>query len=363
VIPDDERLHPARLSGVRVALVLGLLALVVIGAALVGSVLLARGQQAPASRSILVLATNAGLVFAAADGSGRAVIDDRGPAFGPRWSPDGTTLVAAAVLPDDANALLFVHADGDEYGRSGQAASYRWSRDSRRVAVLGMEPLDLRVQDAESGESIEVPLPAGAAALAGMDWTADGGLVVGIVPQGEPEGRSALWLLDPAGGEPVALDGDAALGSSYPSVSPDGTRVAVLADGCGGADGCRPFVRILDLASGGRRAEVTNISSPGQELAWSPDGSQLAFDALVEGDVREVFAWHLDRGTVPQVTDSGGGLTWLIGWVPDGTALLVARQVAEGASNRIEIWRTEPATGEAVRLAEDANGAALQPVP
>ena len=57
--------------------------------------------------------------------------------------PTARSLVASMLLPDDANALVFVHADGDEYGRAGQAESYRWSRDSRFVAVDGVEPLGL----------------------------------------------------------------------------------------------------------------------------------------------------------------------------------------------------------------------------
>ena len=71
--------------------------------------------------------------------------------------------------------------------------------------------------------------------------------------------------------------------------------------------------------------------------------------------------WHLESGDLREVTDTSHGIAWLDGWVPDGTAVLVARQVPEGASSRIEIWRMDTATGEGSRLAEDANGAALQP--
>jgi Tol biopolymer transport system component len=344
-------------AGLRVAVVLGLLALGVFGAAVVGSRLLI--TEPPASRAILALGTNDGLVFAAADGSDPVVIDGRGPAFGPRWSPDGTTLVVAAVLPDDANALLFVHADGDEYGRSGQASSYRWSRDSRWVAVIGMEPLDLRVQDAQSGESSELPLPPGATSLAGMDWTPDGRLVVGIVGAAGSEEHSALWLLDPAGGDPVALEGDAAFRSSYPSVSPDGTRVAVLTERCIDANACEPLVRVLDLASGQRRSEVENVTGPGQELAWSPDGSMLAYDSVV-GQGRAVFVFDV-KGEVRQLTGAGQGVAWLNGWTPDGTGLLVTRQLPDGASSRMESWRVDATTGEGTRLAGNAHGAALQP--
>jgi Tol biopolymer transport system component len=346
----------------RVALVLGLLALAAVGAAIVGGRLLAPPPDAP--RGTLAIGTSEGLFFAASDGSNPVLIDGRGPAFNPRWSPDGTTLVASMLLPDDANALVFVRANGDEYGRAGQAESYRWSRDGRFVAVDGVEPLSLWVQSAETGESVQVAVPEGSQALAGMDWTADGRLVVGIVPRGQGQPVTALWILDPAGGAPVALGGDAARGSGYPSVSPDGTRVAVWADGCDGSGTCSPFPRILDLASGQRRAEVMNVRGQTTELAWSPDGSALAFDLLVGDEQSEVFAWVFAwdiAGEVRQVTRSPGGRAWLNGWTPDGSALLVSRRVPDGSS--MEMWRMDPMTGDGVRLAADAYGVALQPLP
>ena len=152
-------------------------------------------------------------------------------------------------------------------------------------------------------------------------------------------------------------------GAATPRCHRTGPGWRCCADGCGDSGTCSPFIRILDLASGGRRAEVTNVRSPDDGARWSPDGSTLAFDALVADEQSEVFAWDIASGEVRQVTRSPGGRAWLNGWTPDGSALLVSRRVPDGGSSRMEMWRMDPMTGDGTRLAADAYGVALQPLP
>lgn len=83
--------------------------------------------------------------------------------------------------------------------------------------------------------------------------------------------------------------------TSYPTISPDGTRVAYMH----GGPYERPTLRIRDLASGRDIAtQSTNDVSP---VSWSADGRSIAFaDLEFAGSFAlrsDLYVWDLDRGT------------------------------------------------------------------
>ncbi|MBL8768376.1 MAG: PD40 domain-containing protein, partial [Planctomycetes bacterium] len=86
-----------------------------------------------------------------------------------------------------------------------------------------------------------------------------------------------LWCIDTRTGAQRPLT-SGPRHDAMPRWSPDGTRIAYVSLDDGSP---QIWVRWLDR---GETARVTNIDEAPQSMAWSPDGSSLAFTAFVESD-------------------------------------------------------------------------------
>ncbi|HSJ05866.1 MAG TPA: S9 family peptidase [Longimicrobiales bacterium] len=86
---------------------------------------------------------------------------------------------------------------------------------------------------------------------------------------------TSLHVMNADGTRPRAL-----LAGSSPRWSPDGTRVAYLAQGEPG--GTQLWVRYMDAE--GASTQITRVSGTPSAIAWSPDGEWLAFRMLVPAD-------------------------------------------------------------------------------
>ena len=185
------------------------------------------------------------------------------------------------------------------------------------------------------------------------------------------DGHPSIWLIDPATGaqSPLVVDDSA---NMRPRWSPDGSRLAYVVAGKGGAE---LYVRWI---ASGRSAKVANLEQSPNDVAWSPDGKTLAFTMLMldEGKplgaplakpsgakwaeplkviervsyradgagylkpgYRHLFAVSADGGTPRQLTfgkfDDGGP----INFTPDGRSILFA-------TNRAENWERDPNESE-----------------
>lgn len=85
--------------------------------------------------------------------------------------------------------------------------------------------------------------------------------------------RRSIWLVDPATGAqtPLVVDDNSNLA---PRWSPDGSRLAYVSAGPGGA---QLYVRWM---ASGRSARVATLEQAPNDIAWSPDGKTLAFTML-----------------------------------------------------------------------------------
>ncbi|MFL5298085.1 MAG: prolyl oligopeptidase family serine peptidase [Phenylobacterium sp.] len=104
----------------------------------------------------------------------------------------------------------------------------------------------------------------------------DGGAVAYVRTTQEimiDNGRPSIWLVDPATGAqtPVVADDNA---NMAPRWSPDGSRLAYVAAGPGGA---QLYVRWM---ASGRSARVASLEHAPNDVAWSPDGKTIAFTML-----------------------------------------------------------------------------------
>jgi dipeptidyl aminopeptidase/acylaminoacyl peptidase len=102
----------------------------------------------------------------------------------------------------------------------------------------------------------------------------------------EDKWESGLWLMNPDGSHARFLVKGA--GARW---SPDGTRLAYLADG--EPAGTQVFVRWMDAS--GATTQVTHITNTPADLRWSPDGKTLAFAMLVP----EKHDWQISMPAAP----------------------------------------------------------------
>src|SRR6478752_2539968 len=97
------------------------------------------------------------------------------------------------------------------------------------------------------------------------------------------DGHPSIWLIDPATGaqSPLVVDDGANI---RPRWSPDGSRLAYVVAGKGGA---QLYVRWI---ASGRSAKVANLEQSPNDIAWSPDGKTLAFTMLTLAEGRPLGA-------------------------------------------------------------------------
>jgi dipeptidyl aminopeptidase/acylaminoacyl peptidase len=91
----------------------------------------------------------------------------------------------------------------------------------------------------------------------------------------EDRWESSLWIMNADGSRPRAL-----VEGANARWSPDGTRIAFLADGQ--PSGRQVFVRWMDAE--GAVTQITRLTESPSAIAWSPDGTQLAFVMTVPAD-------------------------------------------------------------------------------
>jgi Tol biopolymer transport system component len=182
-------------------------------------------------------------------------------------------------------------------------------------------------------------------------WSPDGASIVFRTNRATPTVNVAdIWIMDADGNNErplIVQPGD----QRYPSISPDGTRIAYTSAEEGGtadlwlanADGTDPH-RIYDS---GRED-----SAP----AWSPDGTRLAFEVHgpVGGVDGDIFVLALASGEVTQMTrdpadapvhDEGPA------WSPDGRMLAFT---SERADPNGDVWVMQADGSDPQRLTDNA---------
>ncbi|HVS15524.1 MAG TPA: S9 family peptidase [Thermoanaerobaculia bacterium] len=175
--------------------------------------------------------------------------------------------------------------------RSARASlSARSSLASRRTALLLKLLLALLVATlgspafGQAGRPLEVGDLFRLRTVGDPQISPDGALVVYTVGHEDreaDEGRSALWAVDVTSGERRRLTAPGT-SASTPRFSPDGRRLAFLADRPtgeeeDGEDGDDPETQVwaFDLR-GGDAQPLTAVRQGIEDFAWSPDGGRLA---------------------------------------------------------------------------------------
>jgi Tol biopolymer transport system component len=289
---------------------------------MLGLVLAARPAAAtfPGANGRLVLRGGGGtIVTINPDGSGRTVFTPEfltiGTVWDPSWSPDGRRL-AVTSQEQDFEAIWIVNSDGTGGTRvssrqAGEAVldfDPAWSPDGRRIAfrrsrrVNNVVRHDIFVVNADgTGQHMLTAAPV-VDGDRSLDWSPAGDTIAF-----EREGD--IWVMNADGTGQVNLTLDDRNRDQNPSWAPDGSRIAWSRHDFEGA--------IWMMAPNGSGKLEVRPPCAGCELwdvAWSPDGHEIAFiqDRPADSAQEEVWVIGRDGSGESFVTDAFVGTEF--GW-------------------------------------------------
>ncbi|MDE2249817.1 MAG: S9 family peptidase [Gammaproteobacteria bacterium] len=224
----------------------------------------------------------------------------------PRWSPDGRYLSYLSKPGDsDHNQIMLLDRRGGEARAltrvNDDIGSYEWSPDSRRIVLSmeasGDEPAGGKAEgeaDKRAGAAGKRPRPI---VIDAMHFKED---IVGYLGSGH---EARLYLLDVASGAVSALTNAAGSNDTMPVWSPEGERIAFVrtSEKDWNPDGTMA-IALIDARPGAPARELARPYAPNtQRLAWSPDGTLVAF---MQGLEPKYYGYMQDQLVV---VPAGGG--------------------------------------------------------
>jgi dipeptidyl aminopeptidase/acylaminoacyl peptidase len=246
-----------------------------------------------------------------AGGAPRPVVQRPMSASGPAWSPDGTML--GFVYRGQVHT---VPAEGGEPRAVTSAPAgvmaFRWSPDGRTIAFTS------RVQEA--------PEEAARRRRGDDVMVTTGAYLPWVFPLQVPR-PVRLWTQPTAGGEPRALTPEGHFVRDF-VWSPDSRRLAVQITEEGDADADQMDRRLVTVTMDGAGAPQLLVPTPGKlgPMAWSPDGSRLAYLAAITRNdplAQSIFVVSPGGAALNLTPGYEGSVVW-VGWQDNRTVRFIS---------------------------------------
>jgi Tol biopolymer transport system component len=239
------------------------------------------------------------------DGSGRTQLtDDPTPDFSPAWSPGGKKIAFASYRDGTQGAQIYVmNADG-----SGQT----------RLTYFG------------TGGSYD------------PTWSPGGTKIAFTRDHFPADFHSGISVVNADGSNPIELTNTLSSHDGAPAWSPNGQKIAFARRGSRDAD------IYLMSADGSAQTRLTDGFHDVFGSTWSPDGTQIAFEAGVDDALADIYVIGADGVGLAQLTDTGHAYD--PAWSPDGKKIAFDG-LGDGAHDGIYVM-----SADGTQLTELTNG-------
>jgi len=238
--------------------------------------------------------------------------DDPGADVSPIWSPTGSRIAFSSTRNGDADVFV-MNPDGSDVTRVTKAAGDEllgaWSPVGTHLAYTdALGAVHVVAADGSGDRTIEVDTGPGPTYAIGIyGWTPGGDALLTAFDKSGEGGQTDIYRLRIADGRVTALtttSGD----DGTPALSPDGSTIAFESDRDGGC------LFVMD-ADGSNVRRLTSGCSKGFPKTWAPDGSRIAWASGTRTDAdqpKEIQVIDVDGGNRVQLTDSRDvvDLTW-----------------------------------------------------
>jgi Tol biopolymer transport system component len=208
------------------------------------------------------------------------------------WSPDGERIAFVGNFCDEEqNYVGVVRADGSDLVKLTDVDSlqvgHAWSPDGRSLAFSAPDEegaLQIFLADVEGGTRVK--LTDGPSSKMRPAWSADGAFLSFTALESEDPGAApTYWVVPKEGGGAVPLP--AGIGDL--AWSPQGRQLAFT----GGGE-----LQVLDLEEGGEPTALARLGESDEvDFHWSPDGRRIAF--IKEG---QIYVVGIDGSGEKQLT-------------------------------------------------------------
>jgi TolB protein len=295
------------------------------------------------TRAIAVVAV---VLVAAACGGGGAT-EAEAHTGGILLNVDGGGYGEIWIVDENGNGLRRLEGRAPE---SLGLADPEWSPDRTQIAYVGSEhgerEFELYLMDGSGSGPRRVThneVPEWALA-----WRPDGGAIAVARELGwnSDEARAAIVLVDLDGGERQLFEGGTGARFTFVSDlawSPDGSRIAFSL--MAGREGSS--ISVIDVTSG----RVATLLDRAWQPAWSPDGTRLAY-----ADAIGIAVAAPDGTGARRLVASRPGDGWPA-WSPDGARIAFASARGGASEYRYNLYVAAIDGGRARRLTNDPRGA------
>lgn len=236
----------------------------------------------------------------------------------PIFSPDGNWILFESEVSGNRDLWLIPATGGEPRqltSHPGFDSAPYWSPDGDRLVFESDRSgfKNIWILDISDTEAEPVPMTAGAWDDGDPVWSPDGLMIVYESNRAKNRG-SELWMSPAGGGEATRLtiSGDGIYHRTA-DWSPDSAQLVFESNRVENLSA----LFTMDVSGGGPKRITPEYGYQGHP-AWSPDGSEIAYESSLNGSM-EIFTVSPGGGNPFQVTTSGG---FWPRWAPNGDALV-----------------------------------------
>lgn len=264
------------------------------------------------------------LMFVRPNGSGRLARLTSAGIYRPSWSPDGLRLAFSERV--GVTQLLYVmNRDGSDKipltnAADGAVRDTAWSPDGTRIAFTmkapGRPDFELWVMNADGSNKQRIVDTLFFLPITQPSWSPDSTRIAFLRETNSSPSRTLLWIVNADGSGPLSI---------IPTIgSIDGVAWSpVDADKIAYTNSNIYVVSLADAAVGQPIPRKVTRAFSASRVAWSPDGSALAFTRTPQTGVNDVWLVNADGSRETQITFDG---KWseTPSWGPTATRPLAA---------------------------------------